>query len=452
MENSEVTTVPQADSKFTQLNKRIWSLSGPMMLSNIALPLLGLVDTAVMGHLDSAVYLAAVSVGAMILHFIFWGFGFLRMSTVGLAAQAYGENNGQALRQLLTRAAVISLLISFVLILSQGYLIQLALFMVQPSEGIAELTKVYFDICIWSAPATLLTYVLLGWFLGLQKARLVLAVMVFVNVLNIFLDVLFVVGLGLTVDGVAYASLISEYAGLGLAAYLLFKEVKTLSGKCVLSEALNWPAMRKLLSLNLDIFIRTIALLFAFAFFTTQSARSGEVVMAANAVLLQFITFMAYVLDAYAHAAEAMIGEALGKKNKQLLKQMVKACALWSLGSALLFMLVYLLVGDAIVSLITDITSVKIFANEYLYWLAFMPLVAVWGYLFDGVFVGATWSKEMRNVMLLAVGGVYLPTWFLTQGMLNHGLWLSLFLFLFARGGLMAWYYRKKLQTMPEVV
>jgi len=452
MENSEVSTLPQANSKFTHLNKRIWSLSGPMMLSNIALPLLGLVDTAVMGHLDSAVYLAAVSVGAMILHFIFWGFGFLRMSTVGLAAQAYGENNGQALRQLLTRAVVLALLISFILILSQSYLIQLALFLVQPGDGIAVLTKEYFDIRIWSAPATLLTYVLLGWFLGLQKARLVLVVMIFVNVLNIVLDLLFVVGLKLTVDGVAYASLISEYAGLLLAVYLLFKEVKMLHGKCVLSEALNWSAMRKLLSLNLDIFIRTIALLFAFAFFTTQSARSGDVVMAANAVLLQFITFMAYVLDAYAHAAEAMVGEALGKKNKQLLKQMVNACALWSLGSALLFMLAYLLLGEMIVSVMTDITSVKVFANNYLYWLAFMPLVAVWSYLFDGVFVGATWSKEMRNVMLLAVGVIYLPVWYLTQGMQNHGLWLALFLFLFARGGLMAWHYRKKLQTMPEVL
>ena len=452
MDNQEVSTVAQAKPKYTQLNKRIWSLSGPMMLSNIALPLLGLVDTAVMGHLDSAVYLAAVSVGAMILHFIFWGFGFLRMSTVGLAAQAYGENNGQALRQLLTRAVLLASLISVILIMSQSYLIQLALFLVQPEDGIAVLTKAYFDIRIWSAPATLLTYVLLGWFLGLQKARLVLIVMVFVNVLNIILDLLFVVGLKLTVDGVAYASLISEYAGLLLALYLLFKEVKMLHGKCMLSDALNWPAMQKLLSLNLDIFIRTIALLFAFAFFTTQSARSGEVVMAANAVLLQFITFMAYVLDAYAHAAEAMVGDVLGKKNKQLLIQMVKACALWSLGSALVFMLAYLLLGEMIVSLMTDISSVKVFASEYLYWLAFMPLVAVWSYLFDGVFVGATWSKEMRNVMLLAVGVIYLPTWFLTQSMLNHGLWLSLFLFLFARGGLMAWYYRKKLRTMPEVI
>jgi len=204
MDNSKAPTLPQDQKNLTQLNKRIWSLSGPMMLSNISLPLLGLVDTAVMGHLDSAVYLAAVSVGAMILHFIFWGFGFLRMSTVGLAAQAYGENNGSELRQLLARAGILALTISVLLIASQYYLIEWALLLVQPSNVVAELTQDYFYIRIWSAPATLLTYVLLGWFLGIQKARLVLYVMVFVNLLNIALDILFVVGFKLTVTGVAF--------------------------------------------------------------------------------------------------------------------------------------------------------------------------------------------------------------------------------------------------------
>lgn len=430
------------------LNRRVWALSGPMMLSNIALPLLGLVDTAVMGHLDSAVYLAAVSVGAMILHFIFWGFGFLRMSTVGLAAQAYGENNAQELRQLLLRAGMTVLFIALLLLASQHYLIEWALYLVQPGDSIRLLTIEYFNIRIWSAPATLLTYVLLGWFLGIQKARLVLYVMVFVNALNIVLDILFVVGLGLTVKGVAFASLISEYAGLLLAIYLVYRQISTIKGRCQWAVALHWPAFRKLISLNLDIFIRTITLLFVFAFFTTQSARSGAVVMAANAVLLQFLTFMAYVLDAYAHAAEAMVGQALGHRNKQQLMQTVNACMKWSAGSAVLFMLVYLLLGEQILALLTDIEEVKIFAAQYVYWLAFMPLIAVWSYLFDGVFIGATWSREMRNVMLMAVLIVYLPVWILTQSLHNHGLWLAMFLFLLARGGLMAWYYRKKLTTI----
>lgn len=445
MENSKASTLPQDQKNLTQLNKRIWSLSGPMMLSNISLPLLGLVDTAVMGHLDSAVYLAAVSVGAMILHFIFWGFGFLRMSTVGLAAQAYGENNGSELRQLLGRAGILALTISLLLIASQYYLIEWALLLVQPSSAVAELTQDYFYIRIWSAPATLLTYVLLGWFLGIQKARLVLYVMVFVNLLNIALDILFVVGFKLTVTGVAFASLISEYAGLMLALFLIYKETTHINSESGWFAALDWISFRRLLSLNFDIFIRTITLLFVFAFFTTQSARAGDVVMAANAVLLQFLTFMAYVLDAYAHAAEAMVGEALGHKNKQRLIQTVNACMKWSLGSALIFMLFYLVAGEYLLALLTDIEEVRVFGQQYLYWLALMPLIAVWGYLFDGVFVGATWSREMRNVMLISVFLVYLPVWMMSQSLQNHGLWLAMMLFLAARGGLMAWHYQKKL-------
>lgn len=419
-----------------------------MMLSNISLPLLGLVDTAVMGHLESAVYLAAVSVGAMILHFIFWGFGFLRMSTVGLAAQAFGLNDGNALRKLLIRASLFALVIALLLITLQSFLIDWALALVRPSLQVAELANDYFNIRIWSAPATLLTYVLLGWFLGIQKARLVLFVMVFVNVLNIILDVVFVIGLGLDVNGVAIASLISEYAGLLMALYLLRKEIIALPGSWLWKSVLKWTAFIKLASLNLDIFIRTIALLFVFAFFTTQSARAGDVVVAANTVLLQLLTFMAYVLDAYAHAAEAMVGEAIGSRNKKRLLECVKACLRWSLFSSLAFMIFYLLLGEWIINFITDIHEVRVFGKEYLYWLAFMPLIAVWSYLYDGVFIGATWSREMRNAMLMAMFCIYLPVWYFSQSMGNHGLWLSMMLFFVARAGLMHHYYREKLIYM----
>jgi len=208
---------------------------------------------------------------------------------------------------------------------------------------------------------------------------------------------------------------------------------------------LDWSAFRKLASLNTDIFIRTITLLFVFAFFTTQSARAGDVVVAANAILLQFLTFTAYVLDAYAHAAEAMVGEALGDKNIKKIKQAVKACLIWSLWSSLIFSCLYVIAGQQIIALLTDIEEVRLYSESYLIWLMMMPVVAVWSYLYDGVFIGATWSKEMRNVMLMAVLIVYLPVWLLSQSLGNHGLWLSMILFLAARGGLMAWYYRKKL-------
>lgn len=418
------------------------------MLSNISLPLLGLVDTAVMGHLDSAVYLAAVSVGAMILHFIFWGFGFLRMATVGLAAQAYGANDGSELRQLLARAGLFALIIAVMLVVLQAPAIRLALYLVKPGPDVVDLISDYFEIRIWSAPATLLTYVLLGWFLGIQKARLVLLVMVFINALNIVLDVVFVIGLGLDVAGVALASLISEYSGLFLALYLLRRQLRLMPGQFIRTSALHLAEFRKLLSLNTDIFIRTIALLFVFAFFTTQSVRAGDVVMAANAVLLQFLTFMAYVLDAYAHAAEAMVGEAVGRQDRQRLKHYVNACLRWSLLSALGFMLFYLVAGNLLVSLLTDIAEIKQYAGQFLLWLALMPLVAVWSYLYDGVYIGATWSRDMRNVMLMATGLVFLPVWYLSREWGNHGLWFSMMTFMLARGALMAYFYQQKLRRM----
>lgn len=434
--------------KNNHLNQRIWSLSGPMMLSNVSLPLLGLVDTAVMGHLDSAIYLAAVSVGAMILHFIFWGFGFLRMSTVGLVAQAYGANNGNEIRNLLARAMIFALVIAAALIVLQSVLINVSLNLVKPSDEVRLLTTSYFDIRIWSAPATLLTYVLLGWFLGMQKARHVLVVMVFVNLLNIVLDLVLVIGLGLNVEGAALASLIAEYSGLFMALYLMSSLLKSVPGHLQQKQVFEWLAFRKLASLNSDIFIRTITLLFVFAFFTTQSARAGDVVVAANAILLQFLTFMAYVLDAYAHAAEAMVGEALGEKNISKIKRAVKACLLWSLWSSVIFSCVYLFTGKHIIALLTDINEVRLYSEQYLLWLIMVPVVAVWSYLYDGVFIGATWSREMRNVMLMAVFTVYLPAWLLSQSLGNHGLWLSMILFLAARGGLMAWYYKKKVQNV----
>jgi len=422
-----------------------------MMLSNISMPLLGLVDTAVMGHLDSAIYLAAVSVGAMIIHFIFWGFGFLRMSTVGLAAQAYGANNGDELRNLLARGISTSMLIAFVLVVLQSLLISLSLSIVEPSDKVAMLSAEYFNIRIWSAPATLITYVLLGWFLGIHKARFVLAVMVFVNVLNIILDLVLVVGFGMDVAGAAYASLLAEYAGLLLALYLLIKTLVKIPGHFNFEEIKNLPAIKKLMSLNANIFIRTITLLFVFAFFTTQGARAGDVVVAANALLLQFLTFVAYVLDAYAHAAEAMVGEAVGDNNHNKFKQVVRACAQWSLWSSLLFCGLYWLSGEWIISLLTDIEEVRRYSANFLPWLIVLPVIAVWGYLYDGIFIGATWSKEMRDVMLISVLLFYLPAWWFSQAMDNHGLWLSMILFFIARGGLMAWKYQLKIRK-PAIV
>lgn len=423
-------------------HQAVWRIAAPMMLSNITLPLLGLVDTAVMGHLDQAYYLGAVAVGAMIFNFIYWGFGFLRMATVGLSAQAFGEKNGDELRALLLRGIILALSIALVLLVSQQGLIQLALNLVQPSDRVAGYASEYFSIRIWSAPAALINYVVLGWLLGLQRARVVMLLMVVVNLLNLLLDLFFVLGLGMQVAGVALASVIAEYSGLLLGIWLIHRQLRQHPGRWIKTLIVDRAQFIKLISLNRDIFIRTISLLFVFAFFTTQGARAGDVIVAANAVLFNFQTFMAYVLDGYAHAAEALVGEAVGQRNRQQLQRAVKASLWWSLVSALVFVVIYTLFGQQVIALMTDIQDVKDVASEYLPWLVVMPIVAVWSYLYDGVFIGATRAREMRDAMLTAVLIVYLPVWYVTQPWGNHGLWFAMLCFLAARGVLMALYYR----------
>ena len=422
-------------------HRQVWSLAGPMILSNLTVPLLGMVDTAVVGHLQESHYLGAVAVGAMIFGVVFWGFGFLRMGTTGLTAQALGALDYQQVRALLARALLLALGFAILLILLQAPIADLAFYLMAPSQLVEQYGRTYFSIRIFSAPATLANYVIIGWFLGLQNARIPLLLLLVVNGTNIVLDVVLVMGLQFTADGVAWASLTAEYCGVLLGLVLVGNELKKYPGDWRIATIFERYEFRRLLSVNRDILIRTLCLMFTLAFFTAQGARMGEVILAANAVLFNFQTFMAYGLDGFAHAAEALVGKATGARDPSALRRSVHVVFFWALLISSLFASVYAAAGEALIALLTDIQQVRQTAAEYLMWVIVLPLVSVWSFSFDGIYLGATRAAEMRNTMLISTLGVFLPAWYLLQGAQNHGLWLAFVLFMGARALSMACVY-----------
>ena len=414
-----------------------------MILSNISIPLLGMVDTAVVGHLSEPYYIGAVAVGALIFNFIYWGFGFLRMGTTGLTAQAFGADDSDELRAALGRAVITAVALSAILLSAQGHVLRAALGLVDASAEVEALAGVYFTIRIWSAPATLANYALLGWFIGMQNTRVPLVLLLATNLINIALDLAFVVGMGMDVDGVALASVIADYTGVALGLALAVVELRRHPGEWRAARLRDPARLRQMLSVNHNIFLRTLALIFSFAFFTAQGARQGDAILAANTVLLNFQTFMAYGLDGFAHAAEALVGRAMGQRRREDFIAAVRATAQWSALVALAFAALYALAGAQIIALLTDIAPVRQAAAVFLPWAMVSPLVSVWGFWLDGVFIGATRAAEMRNTMLVSAFGVYLPAWYVLQPLGNHGLWLALMLFMAARAVTMGVVYRR---------
>lgn len=404
-----------------------------MILTNISTPLLGFVDTAVLGHLDSENFLAAVALGGLIFSFIFWGFGFLRMGTTGLTAHAYGENNREESNAILMRALLLALVIASVILFLSQSIASISFWVIQSTFVVEQFAEQYFQIRIWSTPATLCSYVLMGWFLGQQNVRVPLLVMLVTNISNILLDLLFVIQLDMHVDGVALATVIAEYIGLLVAIFATLRILLAKKSVWHWKNIITIAKFKAMFLINFNIFVRTWCLIFTFAFFTVQSAKMGVVILAANTVLLNFQTFMSYALDGFAHAAEALVGRAKGAKNKKLLTQTISTAALWSGMIAVLFSISYLFFGKYIVDLLTTLDNVKEVTDEYYGWVIAMPLISFVCYLFDGVFIGAMWTKAMRNTMLFSLIFFFLPTWYFTQNLGNHGLWMAMACFMLAR-------------------
>ena len=437
-------STPSSDPPDLPQNRDVWRIAAPMILSNISVPLLGMVDTGVTGHLENAVYLGAVAIGATIFGFIYAGFNFLRMGTTGITAQCFGADDNDGLKVALGQSLVVALAIAVGLIVLQAPIGALSMRLLGPEPDIATHAISYFDIRIWSAPATLANYALIGWFLGLQNARVPLYIVLAINLTNIVLDLVFVLGLGMKVEGVAAASVIAEFAGLLVGSIFAIGFLRRHGGHMVRSRLTTLSEYAAFFSVNAHLLVRTMALMFSFAFVTAAGARLGGLVLAANAVLMNLVHLMSFALDGFAHAAEALVGKAVGARNGPALRRSVVLTMQWSLYVSIGFSVVYAAAGGAIVSLLTDIPEVVATAGDFLPWMILLPVVAVWSYLFDGVFVGATRAKEMRDIMLISSFLVFVPAWYVFRPLGNHGLWLALTLFLASRGIGMYYYYRTR--------
>ena len=431
----------------------MWRIAAPMILSNVSVPLLGMVDTGVTGHLDSPTYLGAVAIGGTIFTFLYLGMNFLRMGTTGIAAQNYGAGDYDALRVSLGQALIVSFGIALLILLLQAPIGALSLALLGGNAETQTHAATYFFIRVWSAPGTLANYALIGWFLGLQNARVPLYIFLTINLTNIVLDLLFVIVLGMDVDGVALASVIAEYTGLALGITFALRELRRHPGRWIRERLTKLSAYMAFFSVNANLFVRTMALMFTFAFVTAQGARLGPAILAANAVLMNFQNLTSLGLDGIAHATEAMVGKAVGKKDKRALQETVALTLRWSLYFAAGFTALYVLAGPLIVRILTDLPDVRATAMVYLPWLVVSPLISVWCFLYDGVYVGMTRAREMRNIMVVSTFCVFLPLWFVSQPLGNHGLWFALMGFMASRGIGMHLGYRKAMRIAhgPDV-
>lgn len=419
-------------------HRKVWALAAPMILSNISVPLVALVDSTVIGHLPHAHQLGAVAVGSTLFTFMVGLMGFLRMGSTGFAAQAAGRTDGAALRQVLVQGLLLALAFALLIGLLAIPFSQLALQAMQPSAALHQSTEDFFHTRLLGLPAALASYALVGWFLGTQNARAPMAILLTTNVLNIVLNLWFVLGLDWGVLGSARASVMAEWIAALLGLALTRPALRAYPGHIAWAALKRWQSWRPLLSVNRDIFLRSLALQLVFLLITVQGARLGEATVAANALLLNGLMLTAYALDGLAHAVEALCGHAIGARDHQTLRRsLVVACG-WSLIVSLGFAALFLLAGHLFIDLQTDIDSVRIAAYPFLPYLAVLPLIAVWSYLLDGLFIGATRAREMRNAMLLSVA-LSLPLALAMSGLGNHGLWLAFLVFMGLRAITLGW-------------
>jgi MATE family, multidrug efflux pump len=419
-------------SQFEVTHTRVFAIAGPAMLANLTTPLLGIVGTAVIGRLGQAHLLGGVAISALVFDCIFWLFGFLRMGTVALTAQAFGAGDGIEERAVLVRALVIAGTIGLALIALQAPLAAAIYSLMGGSDGVTEAAKLYFFIRVWSAPFALANYAVLGWLIGLARTGTALALQIAVNLLNMAATALLVLGFDFGVAGAAFAAVIAEAAGLGAG---LIIALRLLGGRVGVAPAivLDREKIRRMLAVNRDIMIRTSALIAAFFFFMAQGARAGDTVLAANAVLHNFTLIGSFFLDGFAVAAEQLCGRSVGARDRLAFERSVRLIIAWGFGFGLGASLLFTLGGAALIDLMTTSPEVRVAAREFMIFAALCPAAGVLAYAYDGIYVGATWTRDMRNLMLAALG-VYLAAWWLLTPLGNAGLWSALLIFLSARG------------------
>lgn len=425
------------------INKRILQIAVPSIISNITVPLLGLIDVTIVGHLGAAAYIGAIAVGGMLFNIIYWIFGFLRMGTSGMTSQAYGKHDLDEVARLLLRSVGVGLLIAIILVTLQYPIRKLAFTFIQTTEEVERLATLYFRICIWGAPAMLGLYGFAGWFIGMQNSRFPMYIAITQNIVNIAASLCFVYLFHMKVAGVAWGTLTAQYAGFLMALLLWRRYYGGLKKHVAWHEVLKKEAMLRFFQVNRDIFLRTLCLVIVTLFFTSAGAAQGEIVLAVNTLLMQLFTLFSYIMDGFAYSGEALVGKYVGANNRLALYRTVRQLFIWGVGLSTGFTLLYFFGGKSFLGLLTNETSVIRKAGNYFYWVLAIPLTGFAAFLWDGIFIGATATRQMFYSMLVASGSFFLVYYSLHEWMGNHALWLAFIVYLSLRGIMQATLSRK---------
>ena len=425
------------------INKRILQIAVPSIISNITVPLLGLIDVTIVGHLGAAAYIGAIAVGGMLFNIIYWIFGFLRMGTSGMTSQAYGKHDLDEVARLLLRSVGVGLLIAIILVTLQYPIRKLAFTFIQTTEEVERLATLYFRICIWGAPAMLGLYGFAGWFIGMQNSRFPMYIAITQNIVNIAASLCFVYLFHMKVAGVAWGTLTAQYAGFLMALLLWRRYYGGLKKHVAWHEVLKKEAMLRFFQVNRDIFLRTLCLVIVTLFFTSAGAAQGEIVLAVNTLLMQLFTLFSYIMDGFAYSGEALVGKYVGANNQPALYRTVRQLFIWGVGLSTGFTLLYFFGGKSFLGLLTNEISVIREAENHFYWVLAIPLTGFAAFLWDGIFIGATATRQMFYSMLVASGSFFLVYYSLHEWMGNHALWLAFIVYLSLRGIMQAALSRK---------
>lgn len=425
-------------------DRQILLLAVPSIVSNITVPLLGMIDVAIVGHMGSPVYIGAVAVGSMIFNLVYWLFGFLRMGTSGMTAQAYGRRDLLEVARTLVRSALVALSIALLLIVFQVPLRWLMLWLIGPTADVIPFATTYFGIVIWGAPASLGLFSLMGWYIGMQNTRIPMFVSIMQNVVNIVASLLLVYGLGMKIEGVAFGTVIAQYAGLLVAVGLLAKYYwRVIRGR--------WNKMggqwrvAAFYKTNRDIFLRTLCLVTVNLYFTAAGARSGAVVLSVNTVMLQLYLLFSYFMDGFAYAGEAMSGRFYGAQNRQAFDETLRHLFGWMAVVTVSYTLLYIAGGTQIVSLLTDEPQVRALAREYIWWAWLIPAAGAVAFIWDGVFIGLTATRGMLVSTFVSMLTFFAVYWLAMDTLGNHGLWLAQVVYLAMRGIVQTFWYKRYL-------
>lgn len=424
------------------MNKQILRLAIPFIISNITVPLVSTVDTALMGHFGSTAHLGAIGLGSAIFNFLYWNFAFIRMSTVGLTAQEYGANNKVEMGRLLGRSLWVSLIGAVLLIIFRNQINSLSFYILKGEPHIEDIAQSYFRIRIFAAPATLGLYALTGWFIGMQNAKAPMFIAILVNILNLGFNFLFVIGMGMKSEGVAYGTVIAQYSGFALGILIIVIKYKSYLKAISLSMLLNVKSYGRFFKVNIDIFIRTFAVIFVLTWYNFASAEKGTLILGVNVIFLQLIYAFSYFSDGFANATEALVGKFVGKKNITELKKVVKYTFVWGICIAAIFTVLYAFAWKPIMKIYTSDINVIAEAKNYIGWIIAIPFVSIVTFVWDGVYLGATATAEQRNATLVSAFLFFAVYWILDQKLENHALLLAQLVFFGVRGILQTIYYK----------